>query len=76
MRVNVIQGDPGYRDDAVLFKPYLNGVLVKGCFTADEEAGEMWCYRLNPDGSFNTDRRGKPVVQRRRGEVRLIGKGD
>ncbi len=73
MRVSVIEGDPGYRADAVKFKPLLNGAFVKGCFTADEEAGEMWCYRLHPDGSFNTDWRGKPVVQLRRGTVRLEG---
>ena len=51
MRVSVRKDDPGY--DPILTldcKVLVDGVDVTNrCYTADEEKGTAWCYKLNDE---------------------------
>lgn len=44
MRASVFINDPGYIHDAPYYEVYLDGKLLKNCFTADEETGEAFVY--------------------------------
>jgi len=44
MRLSAHKNDPGYSRIARKAKAFLNGEMVDGCFTADEEMGKVWRY--------------------------------
>jgi hypothetical protein len=72
MRVSVHKDDCGYRTDACDFNVFLDGELLKSCFTADEELGEAHCYRLDATGNLMRNESGDAIqTEVRRGAVRL-----
>ena len=52
MRISTKKDDPGYKEDAYLYKVTLDGKERLDCFTADEEAGMIFCYdeKITPTG--------------------------
>ena len=51
MRLSIRKGDPGFNLQlAVNAKVFVDGVEVKGCYTADEELGIAYCYKIADDG--------------------------
>lgn len=52
MRVSVLEEDPGYRSDAFAFQPWLDGVELRDCVTADEELGEAVINERGADGKL------------------------
>ena len=57
MRVSVHRGDPGYNPDLMgKCTVLLDGVDVTSvCYTADEEGGMAYCYKLNMSGKKYID---------------------
>lgn len=50
MRISVKPDDPGYigvPSDCELYKVFVNGLVFKDCFTADEEQGVAYIYKRN-----------------------------
>jgi hypothetical protein len=43
MRLSAEKDDPNYNDAGIFVSVFLNGVKLKDCVTADEEAGEVVC---------------------------------
>ena len=52
MRLSVRKEDAGYDPDTCMHaKVFVDGEEVSSrCFTADEEEGKAWCYKLNDEG--------------------------
>ena len=73
MRLSVKKSDPGYRPDAHQYKPYLNGVLVKNCFTADEDRGYVLVYKTDENGNYLLNElRTEILTKKLFGKVELI----
>ncbi len=68
MRISVRKDDPGYHPQAVGCRVVLNGKEIERCFTADEEAGEAFCYATDANGDCILN-------QARDGVVEIIYKG-
>ncbi len=47
MRSSARKSDPGYKNFVCGSIITVDGVPVARCYTADEELGEAWCYRVN-----------------------------
>ena len=64
MRVSVKKYDKGYREDAFLYKAYLNDVYQKDCHTADTEQGIVIVFKRDKKGEFivNYDDPDDPVI--------------
>ncbi len=72
MRISVWKDDPSYSPDAKYYRPYLDGVLLKYCFTADEELGEAWVYQTDENGKLMLDETKKKLLTKvLKGEVEL-----
>lgn len=58
MRISVRQDDPGYHPQAIDCRAMVNGKEIERCFTADEEAGEAFCFATDANGDciLNEDR--------------------
>jgi hypothetical protein len=85
MRICVAQPPSGRRWRPLQTPPgiavYLDGRLVKHCVAADDQAGEVWCARLDAAGQIEIDyEQSEIVLERRTGRVRFLrpqaGKGD
>jgi len=72
MRMSIRRDDPGYSHRAYTAKPYLNGVLLDNCITADEERGEVLCYARDANGDFYlNDAKDEVVTETLYGHVRI-----
>ncbi|MCW5695781.1 MAG: hypothetical protein KIS96_03490 [Bauldia sp.] len=72
MRISVDKNDPGYRSYASApgVTVFLDGAEVRGCITADEEVGEVVCFRF--DSAGRPVLRGEEIATEvRRGSVRI-----
>lgn len=68
MRLSMDENDQGYDPyRAIRATVYLDGVELKDCLTADEEAGECVCFDAN---SFSIA--DKPPTIVRRGKVKIV----
>jgi hypothetical protein len=63
MRMSVRKDDPGYDPNAVLFIPYLDGVKLDNCFTADEEEGKAYCFSLDKEGNQFIDKETNEIAE-------------
>lgn len=77
MRVSVDRNDPGFprlaelRSDGYSVRVTVDGVLIPGIVTADEESGEVIAQRYTAEGNLvHID--GAIVHDRIRGEVKII----
>ncbi len=71
MRLSVDPGDRAYFG-SVHAVVYLDGKPLKGCVTADEEAGEAFVFAKNAKGDYVIDLSGGAIVKERlQGEVRI-----
>ena len=55
MRISVDPADPGYVQGSSIYQVYLDGRQLKDCVTADEERGNLICYKHE---------NGKPVINK------------
>ena len=62
MRVSVIEEDEGYVVDPCAYRVTLDGFVLQGVVTADEDLGEVWVWDLET---------GEPRTKLRRGRVRV-----
>ena len=76
MRLSVKEDDPGYVDPFPFgkVKITLDDVDVTDkCFTADEEFGEVYVYKLNSDGQRYFDRETNEIPQETlKGDVKIV----
>ncbi len=79
MRLSADKDDPGYDAEALKdCKSFVDGVeITNRCYTADEEEGKAWCFKLNELGNkFIDDATGEAAKEILSGEVVImIGKG-
>jgi hypothetical protein len=68
MRSSWRKDDPGW-PTRVLGQVTVDGVLVRGCFTPDEEMGEAWCYVTNESGGKVRGLDRRPLEVCHRGKV-------
>jgi len=68
MRVSVIKGDMGYREDARRSEAFIDDKFIKYCITADEELGMATYYKTDLAGNFIIGKTG-PVIYTSRGNV-------
>lgn len=69
MRMSVRENDKGYKNLNFNCDVYLDGVVVENCFTADEEAGVVYCYETYDNGEFKISGSGEGI-----NEIELKGK--
>lgn len=50
---------------------YCDGVLLRGCYLANEEAGLALCYETNEDGRIARDADGSPRRREVRGRIEI-----
>lgn len=62
MRISIIEEDHGYIVDPTCYQVTLNGVILQGVISADEETGETWVWDLET---------GEPRTKLHRGRVRV-----
>ena len=67
MRVSVLEDDIGYKKDFYNYKPFLDGVALDNCLTADEEKGECLIHPR----PFRLDGYGELVREILTGRVRI-----
>jgi len=73
MRLSVRKTDPGYHPMAWGAVVYLNGQKIRGCFTADEEKGEIFLLKKDSNGAYVKNAAGDDIeVERKTGEVRIV----
>ncbi len=76
MRISVDEKDPGFAryaelvSDGYLVRVTLNGVLIPGIVTADEDAGEVLAHKVTPEGNL-VSLGGTYVYERLRGDVKI-----
>ncbi len=79
MRLSVDKDDPGYDSDALQnCKAFIDGVeITERCYTADEEEGKAWCFKLNELGNkFIDEATGEAAKEILIGEVIImVGEG-
>lgn len=63
MRVSIVEGDVGYVVDPYSYRVTVDGKLVDGAVTADEETGEVYAW--------DQDAWPQPVTRRILGKVRI-----
>lgn len=66
--------DPGYVNwqKYPRCQPYLDGVELKDCVTADEEKGEVIVFRRNKDGNLElTAAKDEIITEKLYGDVRI-----
>ncbi len=51
MRLSILDHDPDYSPDAVLYRVYLDGEEIQGVVTADEEKGYVVRYITDEEGN-------------------------
>ncbi len=72
MRLSMDDEDLGYDPfNAIRAKVYLNGDLLIGCLTADEELGEVTEFVFNGP-NFSISSNDKPITETRRGAVKIV----
>lgn len=73
MRLSLRKNDPGYHPEAFGAEVYLDGQIVNGCFTADEEKGEVFVLKRNTLGEYTINATGDDIVKERKtGKVRIV----
>lgn len=74
MRISVRKDDPGFHPLDSLCEVFLDGQRLRGCFTADEEAGEAHCYVEGDDGRpvLDPERPGQLMETVLNGKVTLV----
>ena len=70
MRISADTIDPDFDIRAVFAKVSIDGVELKRCITADEEAGECLCYRIDQNGRLCVDA-GEIATETIRGKVSI-----
>ena len=71
MRVSTIKSDAGFSPSAHFCEVYLNGEILRGCHTADEELGVACCYEKDAGGHYIVDGDHCKTVEVR-GEVQIV----
>ena len=51
MRISCRKEDSGYVYDTTSTLVYVDGILANECFTADEELGIAYCYKIDKKGT-------------------------
>lgn len=75
MRLSVRKDDSGYNPEALdNCRSFVDGVDVTArCYTADEEEGKAWCFKLNELGQkFIDPETNEPAVEVLSGEVIIV----
>lgn len=76
MRVSTDPKDPGFvgRESAAIYRVFLDGEELFKVLSADDEAGEVVVYVMNPDGrmAMNPTRPGRAMTEVRRGRVLIV----
>lgn len=75
MRISVDAEDPGYTPLAVaaVEEVLIDGHVINGCITADEEKGYVLCYLKDQDGNYVIDETGEHVEKvELTGEVQVV----
>lgn len=70
MKISVFPGQPGFRDDARLWRVTLDGVPVKNLIMADDEAGVCISLKQDDKGRVLT-KDGETVTIIQRGLVKI-----
>jgi hypothetical protein len=70
MKISVLPGEPGFRDDARLWRVTVNGVPVRNLVMADDEAGICISLKCDESGCIVT-KDGEPVVAIQRGVIAI-----
>ena len=71
MKISVLPGEPGFRDDARLWHVTVDGVPVRQLVMADDEAGICISLLLDEKGRIVT-KDGEPVMATQRGLIRIM----
>lgn len=75
MRLSIDRADPGFRPEVLrhqeTYDVFLDGDLVEGVVTADEEEGHVIAYARDDEGTFR-HRDGELLRIVRRGDVRIV----
>lgn len=70
MKISADPKNPAYSPISLNAKVFLYGVELKNCVTADDEAGEVVCYRMI-DGHLIISADGNPETEILRGRVEI-----
>lgn len=71
MKLSADPNSPYFNDYAFAAKAYLDGVELRGCITADDEAGECECFVMGESGYPIKDTDNSFMREIRRGKVEI-----
>lgn len=73
MRISADRNDPSFNELYLKSKVMLDGVEIRNCITADDEAGECVCFVTDADGRLPPpDAKGNALTEVNRGVVKIM----